>query len=541
MLQKIHQWLDENLYELGRELRWSYLPPLMVYMAAGISGLTAVVGTFFVKDYLGLSAAFLASLGFWVNIPWALKMPVGHLVDLIWRWKSLLVYLGASLIAVSLLIMVGLLSDREAMVAIMPAGAWFVLSSLLAPVGYVIQDSVADAMTVEAVPHFDDDGKAIDPAKLKLMHTTMQTLGRVAIIGGSVLVAGVNLYLFRDAEGLSDAAEVIIYRNIYTLALAIPLISVAGVMLASVVRHMDIRRMLAKGLSRAEIEEHEHAGIEKTSPNWWILGGSLIFVVFTLTMGFSDYVYNQEVIFLGSFGIISFLIVKLTRELDERARRTLVGTAIIIFVFRAIPAQGPGMTWWMIDELLFDQYFFSILSLIGGVLTLAGMFIFRRFMAERSIAYVIGALTIAGTVLTLPFLGMFFGMHEWTAAATGGIVDARFIALVNTALESPLGQIAMIPMLAWIANSAPANLKATFFAVMASFTNLALSLSQLGTKYLNQIYVISREVRDVSTDELQVAADYSQLGDLIIATIILGLVLPFAAIIIVRKSRLAWA
>ena len=538
---KIHQWLDSNLYELGRELRWSYLPPLMVYMAAGISGLTAVVGTFFVKDYLGLSAAFLASLGFWANIPWALKMPVGHLVDLIWRWKSLLVYLGASLIALSLLIMIGLLADREAMTAIMPAGAWFVLSTLLAPVGYVIQDSVADAMTVEAVPHFDDDGKAIDPAKLKLMHTTMQTLGRVAIIGGSVLVAGVNLYLFRDAESLSDVEEVAIYRNIYALALLIPLISVAGVMLASFVRHVNIRHMLAKGLSREEIEEHEHASIEKTSPNWWILGGSLAFVVFTLTMGFSNYIYNQEVIFLGSFGIVSFLIVKLTRELDENARRTLVGTAIIIFVFRAIPAQGPGLTWWMIDELMFDQYFFSILSLIGGVLTLAGMFIFRRFMAERSIAYVIGALTIAGTILTLPFLGMFFGMHEWTSAATGGIVDARFIAVVNTALESPLGQIAMIPMLAWIANSAPANLKATFFAVMASFTNLALSLSQLGTKYLNQIYTVSREVRDVSTDELQVAADYSQLGDLIIASIILGLVLPFAAIIIVRKSRLAWA
>ena len=116
MLTKIHQWLDNNLYELGRELRWSYLPPLMVYMAAGISGLTAIVGTFFVKDYLGLSAAFLAALGFWANIPWALKMPVGHLVDLIWRWKSILVYLGASLIALSLIIMIGLLGYREAMI-----------------------------------------------------------------------------------------------------------------------------------------------------------------------------------------------------------------------------------------------------------------------------------------------------------------------------------------------------------------------------------------------------------------------------------------
>ena len=73
---------------------------------------------------------------------------------------------------------------------------------------------------------------------------------------------------------------------------------------------------------------------------------------------------------------------------------------------------------------------------------------------------------------------------------------------------------------------------------MASFTNLALSLSQLGTKYLNQIYVVTREVRDANTDTLQVAADYSDLGDLIMATIILGLVVPFVAIFIVRRSRL---
>lgn len=541
MLTKIHQWLDNNLYELGRELRWSYLPPLMVYMAAGISGLTAIVGTFFVKDYLGLSAAFLAALGFWANIPWALKMPVGHLVDLIWRWKSILVYLGASLIALSLIIMIGLLGYREAMTAFMPAGAWFVLSTLLAPVGYVVQDTVADAMTVEAVPHFEDNGDPIDPAKLKLMHTTMQTLGRVAIIGGSVLVAGVNLYLFRDVGNLPELEKAQIYRDIYTMALVIPLVSVAGVFLASFIKHRDIRAMLAKGLSRDEIDRHLHENIEKTSPNWWILGGSLVFIVFTLTMGFSDYVYNQEVIFIGSMAIIIFLIVKLTRELDANARRTLVGTAIIIFVFRAIPTPGPGMTWWMIDDLKFDQHFFSILSLIGGVLTLGGMFIFRRFMAERSIAYVIGALTIAGTILALPFLGMFYGMHEWTAMVTGGMVDAQFIALVNTAFESPLGQIAMIPMLAWIANSAPANLKATFFAVMASFANLALSLSQLGTRYLNQIYTVTREVRDLSTDQLQVAADYSQLGELIIVTIVLGLVLPFMAIFIVRKVRLSWA
>ena len=33
---------------------------------------------------------------------------------------------------------------------------WFVISVILAPVGYVIQDVVADAMTVEAVPIIND-------------------------------------------------------------------------------------------------------------------------------------------------------------------------------------------------------------------------------------------------------------------------------------------------------------------------------------------------------------------------------------------------
>lgn len=541
MFKAIFHWIEINILSLGREMRWSYLPPLMVYMAAGISGLTGIVGTFFVKEYLGLSAAFLAALGFWANIPWALKMPMGHLVDLIWRWKSLLVYLGAGLIAVSLLIMVGLLTDRQAMEVVMPAGAWFVISVLLAPIGYVIQDSVADAMTVEAVPRVDVEGNPIDPAKLKLMHTTMQTLGRVAIIGGSVLVAVINLYVFSGAGALPEAEKVDLYRDIYLMALSIPLISVAGVVMATFIKRNKRRRLLAQGIPREEVERLVLEYAEETQPNWWILGGSLAFVIFTVGMGFSNCPYNQEVIFAGSLAIVCFLIAKLTRELTPEARNTLIGTAIIIFVFRAIPAQGPGMTWWMIDDLGFDQHFFSVLSLIGSVLTLAGMFIFRRFMADHSIAYVVGALTIAGTVLSLPYLGMYYGLHEWTASVTNGVVDAQFIALVNTALESPLGQIAMIPMLAWIAHSAPANLKATFFAVMASFTNLALSLSQLGTKYLNQIYVVTREVRDPITKVLEVPADYSELGDLIFMSILIGLVLPFAAILLVRMTRMKWA
>jgi len=173
----IWRWFDDIFLDLGRQFRWSYLPPLMVYLAAGVSGLTAIVGTFFIKEYLDLSAAFLAGLAFWAGIPWILKMPIGHLVDLLWRRKSLLVYLGASLIAVSILIMYGVIVHTAEMATVLNAEVWFVIATILAPTGYVLQDVVADAMTVEAVPTIDEHGDPYPEREIKIMHTTMQTLG----------------------------------------------------------------------------------------------------------------------------------------------------------------------------------------------------------------------------------------------------------------------------------------------------------------------------------------------------------------------------
>lgn len=526
-------WFDRNILELGREMRLSFLPPLMVYTAAGISGLTSIVGTFFIKDYLNLSAEFLAGLAFWAGIPWVLKMPLGHLVDLFWKHKSVLVYVGASMIAASLLIMLGLLADPTTMSQSMPVESWFVLSVLLAPAGYVVQDVVADAMTVEAVPHIDDEGRPIDANTLRLMHTTMQTLGRVAIIGGGVLVSLLNVFLFQDAASMPEEQKVATYIHIYQLALIIPLVSVAGVVLAGVMKRRQLKRLQDSGIDRQAFE-----GDVETVPNWWILVGGLIFVVFSISMGLSDISYSKEIIFVGSMTIVIFLMSQLIKTLKPDDRLILGGTAVIIFIYRAMPSPGAGQTWWMIDELDFDQQFLAILSLIGSVLTLFGMFIFRRFMAERSIAYVIVFLTIVSTILYMPIVGMFYGLHQWTASMTGGVVDARFIALVDTALESPLGQIAMIPMLAWIANSAPAHLKATFFAVMASFTNLALSASQLGTKYLNQIFTVTREVKDRATETITTAADYSELGWLMLSAMALGFLVPISAVLMIKLFRL---
>ena len=472
---------DAIVIDLGRSMRWSFLPPLMVYLAAGLSGLTGIVGTFFVKDFLGLSAAFLAGLAFWAGLPWALKMPLGHLVDLIWRRKGLLVYLGASLIAASFLIMYALIAHTKDMAAIMSVEAWYVFAALLSPVGYVLQDVVADAMSVEAVPVMDADGSPLPEEDIKALHTTMQTLGRIALIGGLVIVALMNIVMFAGVEELDQAQKAGIYQQIYLGALIIPLLSVTGVALAPFLR---TRAAEARAAGTDDSEE--------ATPSAWIFGGGAAFVAMTLVVGLSDIAYSQEIVFTTSMAIVIFLMARLVRELEPDRARMLVGTAIIIFVFRAVPRPGAGQTWFEIDVLLFDQQFLAVLTLITSVLTLVGMIVLRPLIASRTIVHIIVFLTIAAGLLSLPSIGLYYGIQEWTARLTGGVVDARFIAILDTAIESPLGQVAMIPMLAWIAKNAPSHLKATFFAVMASFTNLALSASSLATRYLNEIFVVTR-------------------------------------------------
>ncbi|MCE8532063.1 hypothetical protein KBY24_01580 [Ruegeria pomeroyi] len=533
---RIRGWFDAVVLDLGRQMRWSFLPPLMVYFAAGAQGLTAVVGTFFVKEYLDVSAAFIAGLAFWAGLPWALKMPLGHLVDLIWRWKAWLIYLGAALIAASFAIMYGLATRADWMPVIMSVTAWYVLAVILAPCGYVVQDAVADAMSVEAVPRHDAQGAELSPEVQRAQHTTMQTLGRFALIGGASAVAALNIVLFDGIETLAPAEKAARYGHIYALALLIPCISISGVLLAGWQKRRTIARLTAQGMDRVRALATFDPEGEKVRLNHWYFTGGAIFVAMTLTVGLMDLPFSQEIVFAGSMAIVLTLMRQLVRNLDQAHARALIGTAIIVFMFRAMPLNGAASTWFDIDVLGFDQQFLSLLYLITSVLTLVGMVVLRPMIASRTIADIVILLTLAAGVLSLPGIGLYYGVHHWTAAMTGGIVDARFIAIVNTAVESPLGQVAMIPMLAWIARNAPTNLKATFFAVMASFTNLALSASSLGTKYLNQIYTVTREVR-AEDGTVTVPADYTQLGYLLMTVAAITVIVPLLTVWLVQQSR----
>jgi len=492
------------------------LPPLTIYLAAGLSGITSIVGTFFVKEHLGLTAEFIASLGFWISLPWSFKMALGHAVDLVWRYRAWLVLLGAALASCSAAILWGLLTSPSAMAAWMPADAWYVWSAVLAPLGYVLQDVVADAMTIDAVPRFGPDGAPIGEPDAKAMHTTMQALSRATLIAGGLAVGLLNLLVFTQAEPGTPRLDA--YRSIVGIAVAVPLLPVLGLLIARLRRQGP-----PQVTSRARID-----GL--------LLGGGIAFAVAAVALGVTRVPLAEWWVFVLSMLIAGTLVRRLLSRLPADARRTLVGTAVALFVFRAMPDPGPGPNWWMIDRLQADERFFALLSILGSVLALAGLWLFRRWMAQRSVAFTVVALTLAWTVLSLPTTGLYFGLHEWLLERTQGLLGGRAVVVADTAALSLLSEIAMVPMLAWVARTAPQDLKATYFAVMISFANLGLLLSRLSSGLLNGVFVVTREVRDAS-GAVVAQADYSELGTLVAVNAVVVLVVPVLTIALLARTR----
>ena len=127
-----------------------------------------------------------------------------------------------------------------------PADTWFILSTLLTPIGYVIQDVVADAMTVEAVEKSNNRSNKNKISK-RDEHMLLQLYGRFAIILGSLLVGFLNVYAFSNIKEMSEKEVLYAYANIYFLALFIPLLSVSGIVLSNMFKkNMSLKLDLSK-------------------------------------------------------------------------------------------------------------------------------------------------------------------------------------------------------------------------------------------------------------------------------------------------------
>ena len=199
--------------------------------------------------------------------------------------------------------------------------------------------------------------------------------------------------------------------------------------------------------------------------------------------------------------VICAMLVFVTRELDHKSRMAILYTSIIIFAFRATPGVGDGYFWWTLDVLKFDEQFYGMLRQTGAVLALLGLWLFAKQLTEYSVTKTLFWLAMIGSVLSLPNIGLYFGLHEWTKPdlrlrrALDRDHRHRGGLALRAAFDDPAADADRLLR--------AAGHRATWFALMASLMNLALVAGQLQTKYLNQIYPVQR-------------GEYGELGGLLI-------------------------
>jgi len=503
-LINLKETIKNSLINPIKHFRLKYLPLLMVYFAYGASGISGVAETFWVKEQLKLSAAALVSLGVWLSIPWTIKMVFGQLVDsvpIFGSQRRAYVYIGAAFIAAGTILLIGLAGDYS-WARFSSKENVYIISAFLSVIGFVIQDVTADAMSTEVV----DRNQPEEKVQEELAY--VQILGRLAISLAGVMVAGLSGWL----------AQVLPYVDVFKISLIIPLISIIGVTIVK----LDTPK--------------------PTPINCKILCGGLAFAVFVILMGYGQYQtwhnkiiaflfkYSQEIVFLVSLGVIVYMLSLILKDIDEKTRNFIVKTAIVIFVYRAMPSVGPGLQWWEIDVLHFDKAFFGTLAQIGAILSILGMWLFSDYIAKKPAHYTLLWLTLVTTILFLPIIGLYYGIPQSLG------LSPKTVAVIDTALESPFAQLSMIPLLTLIAIYAPEGKRATWFALMASLMNLALTAGGLLTKYLNEIFVVSRKV--VENGHVIIPQDYSKLGILMIVVTVLNVTIPTVTIyyLMIRKK-----
>lgn len=467
--------------------RRRYLPLIMVYFAYGALGLIDVTRDMWIKESLKLSPSELAAIGVWLSLPWAVKMVFGQLVDsvpIFGSQRRSYVLIGAALTASGMLV---LAAAAAGMLRLAQPEQAYLLGSLLIVLGTLVQDVVADAMSTEVVPRTNDDGSPRPEHDIRVELGLVQVLGRLALSFGILAVAGASGWL----------ASFLPRPTVFLLGLAVPAISVVGIFLIRTER------------------------AERHPLDWRILGGGIAFGAAVVALGAGAVPFAQEVIFVLSMAVICTMLVLVTRELDAVSRRAILYTSIIIFAFRATPAVGDGFFWWTLDILKFDEAFYGMLRQTGAILSIVALWIFSKQITDYSAAKVLFWLSVAGMLFSLPNIALYYGVHEWTEENFG--FGARTIAIVDAAAASPFAQLSMVPLLTLIAYYAPAGQRATWFALMASFMNLALVAGQLGTKYLNQIFVVERGA-------------YGELGVLLIAATVLAFIIPVAAIVLFGRK-----
>jgi folate/biopterin transporter len=142
-----------------------------------------------------------------------------------------------------------------------------------------------------------------------------------------------------------------------------------------------------------------------------------------------------------------------------------------VFIWQGTPSADSAFFFFTTNELHFEPEFLGRVRLVTSLASLAGVWIFQRFLKTVPFRVIFGWSTVFSAVLGMTMLILVTHANRILG------IDDRWFSLGDSLVLTVMGQIAYMPVLVLAARLCPPGVEATFFALLMSVSNLSGLLS----------------------------------------------------------------
>ncbi|MEH2277280.1 MAG: folate/biopterin family MFS transporter [Nostoc sp.] len=153
-------------------------------------------------------------------------------------------------------------------------------------------------------------------------------------------------------------------------------------------------------------------------------------------------------------------------------QKTIWLPTAFIFVWQATPSADSAFFYFSTNELHFEPEFLGRVHLVTSFASLAGVWIFQRFLKSIPFRVIFAWSTVLSSILGMTMLLLVTHTNRLLG------IDDHWFSLGDSVVLSVMGQIAFMQVMVLAARLCPSGVEATLFALLMSVFNSAGTVSR---------------------------------------------------------------
>ncbi|MEH2255226.1 folate/biopterin family MFS transporter [Nostoc sp.] len=153
------------------------------------------------------------------------------------------------------------------------------------------------------------------------------------------------------------------------------------------------------------------------------------------------------------------------------SQKTIWLPTVFIFIWQATPNADSAFFYFATNELHFEPEFLGRVNLVGSFASLAGVWIFQRFLKSIPFRVIFAWSTVLSSILGMTMLLLVTHTNRLLG------IDDHWFSLGDSLILTVMGKIAFMQVMVLTARLCPSGVEATLFALLMSIYNSAGTVS----------------------------------------------------------------